>query len=431
MPLRQRLLPGSLLLAMLLSLPVIAAEDGDWGDDWDDEQQTAQAPSPWQFSGFIEGAFGDFLQTNIAANHKSLNELRSRIKVDHSHDKFELTASGDLLYDDILNDTIWHTRELNIAASPLANLDIKLGRQILTWGTGDYLFLNDLFAKDWQSFFAGRDDEYLKAPSDSARVTGYIKAVTIDLAWTPEFAPDNYLNGERFSFYSPQAQQLVAPAEHFRVNTTNKDQWSIRLATNQEGIEYALYGYHGVFNTPQAVDEQGVAYFPPINAFGGSIRMPLASGVFNSEFSVYNSTSDSKGNNPFIANGQVRFLLGYEQELVKNLTASAQYYLEKTSDYNAFEATSPNPAIVVDEYRQLLTLRLRYTAMQQKLTYSLFSFYSPTDQDSYIRPSISYRKNDSWLFSAGANLFNGKDNFSFFGQHQDNSNIWARVRLVF
>ena len=53
------------------------------------------------------------------------------------------------------------------------NLDVKLGRQVLTWGTGDLLFLNDLFPKDWVSFFAGRDDEYLKAPSNTLRATQY------------------------------------------------------------------------------------------------------------------------------------------------------------------------------------------------------------------------------------------------------------------
>ncbi|MFW6031595.1 MAG: hypothetical protein ACOC9T_03300, partial [Myxococcota bacterium] len=32
-------------------------------------------------------------------------------------------------------------------------------------GTGDLVFLNDLFPKDWRSFLLGRDLDYLKAPS--------------------------------------------------------------------------------------------------------------------------------------------------------------------------------------------------------------------------------------------------------------------------
>ena len=37
--------------------------------------------------------------------------------------------------------------------------DVKIGQQVLTWGTGDYVFLNDLFPKDYPSFFAGRSDD--------------------------------------------------------------------------------------------------------------------------------------------------------------------------------------------------------------------------------------------------------------------------------
>ena len=76
-------------------------------------------------------------------------------------------------------------------------------------------------------------------------------------------------------------------------------------------------------------------------------------------------------------------------------------------------------------------MRLTYRAKQQTLTYSLFSFYSPTDHDVYLKPSIDYRYNDQWLFSTGANLFFGKDDYSFFGQHQDNSNAWLRVRFEY
>jgi hypothetical protein len=76
--------------------------------------------------------------------------------------------------------------------------DIKVGQQILTWGTGDYVFLNDLFAKDFQSFFAGRDDDYLKAPSLSLKVSGFFDLANVDFVVTPKFTPDTYINGDYF-----------------------------------------------------------------------------------------------------------------------------------------------------------------------------------------------------------------------------------------
>ncbi len=34
-------------------------------------------------------------------------------------------------------------------------LDLRLGRQIITRGVGDLVFINDVFPKDWSAFFPG------------------------------------------------------------------------------------------------------------------------------------------------------------------------------------------------------------------------------------------------------------------------------------
>jgi hypothetical protein len=108
-----------------------------------------------------------------------------------------------------------------------------------------------------------------------------------------------------------------------------------------------------------------------------------------------------------------------------------QYYLERTKHYQALLEHSTAPEQLVDENRQLLTLRLSYRALRQTLVYSMFAFYSPSDRDGYLKPSLNYQYNDQWLFSTGANLFFGDNDYSFFGQHQDNSNAWLRVRYQY
>jgi len=421
-----------IISSLVISLQGFATESNEeWGDDWGEEEVI----SPWKFSGFAEAGYGYLLQDNIVKSSASLTEITARFNLDYSHDSFEFVSKGELIYDDVISNTFWNTRELNISFTPSNNTDIKLGRQILTWGTGDYIFLNDLFAKNWQSFFSGRDDQYLKAPSDSIKGTFYLGNYSLDLTWTPEFTSDIYLTGERFSFYSPQTQSIVAPADNFHVQKTNNAQWATRISTNKNGIEYALYGYKGFWPTPVGVTEsqtpQFIPYFPEMNAWGASIRMALAGGLFNAEYASYNSIEDSHGDNPYIANGQNRFLIGFEREVIKDLTASVQFYLEQTKHYDDFINHSFTPATQVDKNRQLFTFRLTYMALQQKLTYSLFNFYSPTDKDGYVKPSVTYRYNDQWSFSAGANLFWGDEKHTFFGQHQQNSNAWFRVKAQF
>ncbi len=58
-------------------------------------------------------------------------------------------------------------------------------------------------------------------------------------------------------------------------------------------------------------------------------------------------------------------------------------------------------------------------------------FYSPTDDDSYLRPAISYRVDDNWDIDAGANVFSGTDPYTFWGQFNKNDNIYSRLRFSF
>ncbi len=396
-------------------------------DDWSDENWGEETSSPWQWNGFIETSYGRRLQNDPAINQdKTLSEIRGRVELEYQAESWRIDLKADGIYDDLLHRSDVQTRAANITFSPLDTLDIKAGRQVLTWGTGDYLFLNDLFPKDWQSFFSGRDDEYLKASSDSVKASWFADSFSVDLVWTPRFTPDHTLNGDRFSYFSPTAGKNSA--KHLNPDESAGSSWSGRLSTSHNSIEYALYGYLGHWTTPVGINNKGRMTYPELNVWGASVRMPVGQGLFNSEVAWYGSREDTDGSNPKIANSQIRWLAGYEQEIGTNLTAAVQYYLEWTQDYDRLKSNTFFSEYEQDEYRQLLTLRLTKLTHQQKLTWSLFSFWSWTDKDAYLKPSISWRINDQWTVSTGANLFYGENRYSFFGQHKNNTNTWLRVR---
>ncbi len=386
--------------------------DDDWGDDgWGEDEDTGIA-----FNGFIEGGIGIRTQNDpVIDEDLTLSELRARLETSYQLGDYSLSFKGDGLYDNVLDEWDIDIRDLAVATSIGDNTDVKLGRQVLTWGTGDLVFLNDLFAKDWQSFFSGRDDEYLKAASNSLKISYYHDWANIDQVYTPEFTPDNYINGERFSFYNP----LGLPPG-FSADEPNDDEWSARVYGNIEQLEWALYGYVGYSKSPEAFIN-GQPTFSALNAWGASLSQPIAGGLANMEVSYFDSKDDRDGNNPFIPNSQWRGLIGYEHELITSMTLSGQYYIEHFTDYKAALETK-------DQTRHLLTMRLTYRAMQEKLTLSLFSFYSPSDDDAYLRPVATYRFNDQWSSTVGGNLFMGKEETSFFGQFEDASNVYWRLR---
>jgi hypothetical protein len=136
------------------------------------------------------------------------NEARFRLDPAHYGVGADTPFMGDFLTDGVLDDVAIDARQVLLVLHAARRLDIRARRQVLTWGTGDLLSLNDPFPKDWQSFFIGRDDEYLKAPSNSVELAAY-SAVNLDLAWTPAIAPDGYITGERRRLFQPVHSQRI------------------------------------------------------------------------------------------------------------------------------------------------------------------------------------------------------------------------------
>lgn len=202
------LMPQTVLAA---ETKVIAKEQQDedlWEEDlWQDE--SANEASAW--TGFIEYGYGDRLSSDpLFSKQQTLNEARVHLQKDWSFNTSFVDFAGDLWYDHVLNEMDADIRELNLNFSAFGNTDFKMGRQIITWGTGDLLFLNDLFAKDWNAYFNGRDDAYLKKPTNAVRVSSHFDTLNLDLVWTPKFTPDDYIDGERFAFFRHWRERISA-----------------------------------------------------------------------------------------------------------------------------------------------------------------------------------------------------------------------------
>lgn len=395
--------------------------------------------------GFLDARYGQRLQDDPYQRDESLAESRLQLGLSRLGEQTTVQLLADFYYDDLVDqDEIdlekgrgWiDLREANLLLSPTYTMDLKLGRQILTWGTGDLVFINDLFPKDWQSFFIGRDVEYLKAPSDAIMASFFPGWFNIDLVYTPRFDPDRFIRGERLSYWNPQlgrtaGRDALVPA---RVpdDWFEDDEIAVRLSKNLGGYELALYGYDGFWKSPSGLEPvTGEAVFPKLSVYGASLRGVFGPGIGNVEFGYYDSRQDRDGSDPYVANSESRLLLGYEQELIRNLTMAGQYYLEVIEDYRAYRAALAPGQAVRDEYRHLLTMRLTWLFFNQNLTVSMFAYASPSDDDYYLRPALACKLSDAWKVTVGGNIFGGEEPYTFFGQFEDNTNIYAGLRYSF
>jgi hypothetical protein len=414
---------------MIFSLPAKAASD--------------DANTPLSFfpdlqiekHGFFEMRSGYRLRKDKYEKDMSIMEARLQLDLSSYPQWADLKVKADIFGDRVTEQADFDLREANIFTMPCDFIDLKIGRQVLTWGTGDLLFINDLFPKDWQSFFIGRDVEYLKAPSDAAKMSVFSDIVNLDLVYTPQFDPDRFISGERISYWNSNLSRLAG--EDAVIHTDKPNRWfrdsefAARLYKNVSNYELALYGYRGYWKSPGGYNNTSTqAIFPDLNVYGASLRGAVGKGIGNLEFGYYESADDKSGKNPLVNNSELRYLAGYTQEIAKDFTMGLQYYVEQMLDYSQYKRNlTSGPAR--DRDRHLTTLRLTRLLMNQNLRCSLFTYYCPTDKDVYMRPNIHYKLSDNLAVEAGANIFFGDHPHTFFGQFQNNTNLYAGLRYSF
>lgn len=413
--------------------------DGGWGQEWSDDWGEAERPDEHllPLTGYLEIGATHRLDTNTIADTNWIRqELKARIEYYQRYDTLSLSFKSDLSYDAENNDFVQDTREAYVSGAPASWLDIRAGRQILTWGTGDLLFLNDFFPKDWKALFNGSEQQYLKAPSDALKLSAYSDFVNIDVAWSPEFDPDNYINGSTHIYYNAVVGDLAYAPPVFSADTPDSGissgELSIRLFKTIAGNEFALYAHRGFYKTPAGFNAStGRAFYPRLQSIGVSTRGTIRAGIGNAEIAHWHSADSNSGTNPEVPHSETRFLVGYESEVLRNLTANFQVYAELTHDYSKLKEQHPNAKTRKDRIRQVLASRWTYLTNRNKFTSSVFAMYSPTDQDFFINPDLTYRFNDNWAFSSGLNLMGGREIHTMFGQFEDNSNAYVRTKYIF
>jgi hypothetical protein len=429
---RYRIIIG-LVLILLAEVAVVQAEDVA-SEEKADNSIFSKLP-PIEIHGFYESRGGYRLRKDKYEKDMSIMEDRLQLDLSSYPDWGDLKVKGDVIADWVTERGDFDLREANIFVNPLDFLDLKVGRQTLTWGTGDLIFINDLFPKDWQSFFIGRDNEYLKAPSDALKASFFGDSANLDFVYTPRFDPDRHIDGTRLSYWNSNLGRLAGEDAVIHTNKPNRwfrdSEFAARLYKNIENYEFALYGYRGYWKSPSGQDDSmSQAIFPDLNVYGASVRGAIGKGIGNIEVGYYESADDLSGKNPLVDNSQMRYLAGYTQEIAQDFTAGVQYYLEQMQDFSQYKnSLISGPAR--DKDRHLITLRLTKLLMNQNLRCSFFTYYSPSDKDVYMRPNVNYKIDDNTALEFGANIFFGDYPNTFFGQLQNNTNVYAGMRYTF
>lgn len=260
-----------------------------------------------------------------------IGEERLRIDLSAWPESFEGAArlKAELFHDAVDGGIHGELREgyLDYTTGPF---DFRLGRQVATWGVGDLLFINDVFPKDWVSFFSGRPLEYLKVGVDGLRTRYSSTPLNAELMIIPSFQEDIMPASGRFEFTSLMAPAAMSNGED-PATTVENTELALRLYRRIMDFDVSAHAYRGFWRS---------GTFPELSVYGISGQGNSLGGVLSLEAGYYHSRDDLAGDDPFIPNSQFRFLAGYQRQFEEDLTVGVQYYGEIMEDFSAYKMPS-------------------------------------------------------------------------------------------
>lgn len=380
-----------------------------------------------------------FLQQNTSFNLSGANpdgrhykwlEERARLQLDGTRGAWHLLLKGDAAYDHLGRGDQSELREgyLDYGAG---SWDLRIGRQVITWGLGDLVFVNDVFPKDHESLFAGRPLEYLKRGVDAVKLGAYPAFANFELVLAPDFRESRIPDTRRFHLFDPM------PAVTDRETAKpGKGEWGLRVYRDLAGWDAALYLYRGFQRTPSMRPDSLTAptritfFFPELSVYGASLSGRAGAGVLNLEAAYYDSRQDRAGTDFTVPNSQTRLLAGWQLQPWEDFTLNLQYYAERMHDFGAYRAALPPGFPEEERWNHTLGLRATQFQLHQTLRLSTYASYNVSNGDYYVNPELRYSFTDHVWGAIGANFFGGEP-AGQFGQLSGDDNAYVQVRYEF
>ncbi len=386
-----------------------------------------------------EVALSGFLQQNTAANTAAANpdgrhakwlEERAQLKLDAAGSAWRLLAKGDFSYDHLGRQDQSELREGYVDYTA-DKWDLRVGRQVVTWGLGDLVFVNDVFPKDHEALFAGRPLDYLKRGVDAVKLGAYPEFANFELVLSPGFRESRIPDARRFHLYDP----MPAVTNRETIKPGQGDV-GLRIYRDVAGYDAALYLYRGFQRTPSMRPDSMTAptkisiFYPQLSVYGASVSGRAGEGVLSLEAAYYDSRQDRSGSDFAVPNSQTRLLAGYQIQPAEDLTLNLQYYAEAMSDYSAYLAALPAGFPVEKRWSHTVTTRLTQLFRHQTLRLSVYASYNADSGDRFVNPELRYNLTDRVWGAVGANFFGGKS-WGQFGQLSRDDNVYLQVRYNF
>ncbi len=317
----------------------------------------------------------------------------------------------------------------------LGSVDLRLGKQIVTWGRADATNPTDnLTPKDF-TLLSAKDEEERRTGSVAAKANFYRGTYTLSLLWIPIF--------------NPSTIPLTAPPG-FSITQDKRDNgawtyqaFAAKLDQTGGDVDWSLSYYYGLDVNPVGVPTSptsAVLIHTRVHVVGVDFARTIGRYGIRGE-GAYVHTQNPDGSNPFIKKPYVWYVLGIDRDITEDLNVILQAYQRIIINYqDPFQVQGAlNQQISVlnatfnyqlDRFQGGINGRIKATWWNKTLEGELLGQWNAPRSDFFLRPSLAYAFTDVWKGFMGYDIFNGQQH-SFFGRLEPMTSFFMEIRATF
>lgn len=379
-------------------------------------------------------SFNGFADTYHAIQIKHPHEYlssrtRVRLEMRADYDNSSFYASTNAIYNSIVSENTGLSLHEAYFLYNGNSIEVKLGRQIITWGVADGIPLTDVISPMDYTEFMANDYDDIRIPVNAARIRYQAGLMNLDAVFvpSPEFykLPLQSSNPWNRGFTSSLEMDLSDTPE---IRLKNSE-YGLRSSLFLSGIDFSFCALHTFNKSPimriTEDDSRGVylkGFYDEMIVLGTNVSIPFGEFVFRGEFAEYlGEALQTKTYNDIIHKNTEQALAGIDWYAQNDWTFMLQYMHRHIPDHTQ--------ELDQKRHKSTITFRISKELLRNTLKLSESGTIYINDRAIYSRTQAEYQLNDQISLYAGLDIFYGEK--GIFDRYEENSEIWVKARYNF
>ena len=380
-----------------------------------------------QLNGFVDS----YHALQLGSPYKVMSSrTRLRLEMRANYGEASLFSSVNLAYNSLIKEQ--SGAFLREAYFDYAGkyLEVKAGRQIVTWGVADGLRITDLISPMDYTEFMANDYDDIRVPVNAINLKYPGESFSAELVFVP--VPEYFVmpSGEDNPWSMPVPEGVSMDLSGTPEKHIKNSEVGTRLRFFLENLDFSLTALRTFNKSPVTIADydpetksvviQGI--YKPMYVLGGDFSIPVSEFVVRGEMAGYFGE-------PIALNDSRRYrlrktfnvLLGLDWYAGDNWTFMVQYMHKIIMDYRK--------ELGMDQNTSMVTARISKEVLNNTLKLSVYGMYDIDNVSFYIRPAADYLLNDQITLSLGADILGGRR--GTFKTYEDNTQIWVKGKYFF